>query len=129
MKNTGDYYDYYLKKNVLLLSDIFQKFIHTCAKYYKLDPCHYFSSLGLRDAMLKITGVEQEKILDIDIDLFIEKELRGGISCIIKRYAKANNEHVKNYDPTKPSKYITYLDMNNLYGWAMGGYLPYGGFK
>ena len=36
---------------------------------------------------------------------------------------------MKNHDPTKPLKYISYLDMNNLYGWAMGGYLPYGRFK
>ena len=35
---------------------------------------------------------------------------------------------MKNYNPKKPSKFITYLDMNNLYGWAMSGYLPYGGF-
>ena len=61
--------------------------------------------------------------------LFIEKGLRGGISYIAKRYAKANNKYMKNYDPTKPSIYISYLDMNNLYGWAMSGYLPYGGFK
>ena len=61
--------------------------------------------------------------------LFIEKGLRGGISYIAKRYAKANNKYMKDYDPTKPSKYISYLDMNNLYGWAMSGYLPYGRFK
>ena len=61
--------------------------------------------------------------------LFIEKGLRGGISYIAKRYSEANNKYMKNYDPTKPSKYITYLDMNSLYGWAMSGYLPYGGFK
>ena len=61
--------------------------------------------------------------------LFIEERLRGGISYIAKRYAKANNKYMKDYDPTKPSKYISYLDMNNLYGWAMSGYLPYGGFK
>ena len=61
--------------------------------------------------------------------LFLEKGLRGGISYIAKRYAKANNKYMKNYDPTKPSIYISYLDMNNLYGWAMSGYLPYGGFK
>ena len=36
---------------------------------------------------------------------------------------------MKDYDPKKPSKFITNLDMNNLYGWAMSGYLPYGGFK
>ena len=61
--------------------------------------------------------------------LFIEKGLRGGISYIAKRYAKANNKYMKDYDPKKPSKFITYLDMNNLYGWVMSGYLPYGGFK
>ena len=66
---------------------------------------------------------------DIDMYLFIEKGLRGGISYIAKRYAKANNKYMKDYDPKKPSKFITYLDMNNLYGWAMSSYLPYGGFK
>ena len=79
--------------------------------------------------MLKMTGIKLEKISDIDKYLFIEKGLRGGISYIAKRYAKANNKYMKDYDPKKPSKFITYLDMNNLYGWAMSGYLPYGGFK
>ena len=61
--------------------------------------------------------------------LFIEKGLRGGISYIENRYAEANNKQMKNYDPKRPSKFITYLDMNNLYGWAMSSYLPYGRFK
>ena len=74
--------------------------------------------------MLKITGLELKKFSDIDMYLFIEKRLRGGISYIAKRYAKANNKYMKNYDPTKPSKYIMYLDINNLYGWTMNGYLP-----
>ena len=76
-----------------------------------------------------MTGMRLEQIVDIDMYWFIEKELRGVISSIAKRYAKANNKYMKNYDPTKPSIYISYLDMNNLYGWAMSGYLPYGGFK
>ena len=126
----GDYHDHYLKKDVLLLADIFEKFIDKCLKFYGLVPYHYFSSPGLSwDAMLKMTGVKLEKISDIDKYLFIEKGLRGGISYIAKRYAKANNKYMKDYDPKKPSKFITYLDMNNLYGWAMSGYLPYGGFK
>ena len=61
--------------------------------------------------------------------LFTEKELGGGICYIAKRYAKANKKYMKNHDPKKPSKFITYLDMNNLYCWAMNGYLPDGGFK
>ena len=96
---------------------LFQKFIDTCLKFCRLDPCHYFSSPGLSwDAMLKMTGMRLEKIVDIDMYLFIEKGLRGGISYIAKRYAKANNKYTKNYDPKKPSKFITYLDISNLYG-------------
>ena len=93
MKNMGDYHDHYLKKDVLLLADVFEKFIKTCLKYYELDPCHYFSSPGLSwDAILKMTGVKLEKISDIDKYLLIEKGSRGGISDIAKRYAKANNK-------------------------------------
>ena len=105
------------KKDVLLLADVFEKFIDTCLKFYGLDPCHYFSSPGLSwDAMLKMTDVKLEKISDIDKYLFIEKGLRGGISYIAKRYAKANNKYIKVYGLKEPSKFITHLDMNNLYG-------------
>ena len=80
-KNMGDYHDYYLKEDVLLLADVFEKFIDICLKYFGLDPCHYFSSPGLSwDAMSKMTGKKLEKISDIDKYLFIEKGLRGGIS-------------------------------------------------
>ena len=60
--------------------------------------------------MLKMTGRELEEILDIDMYLFIEKGLRGGISYIAKKYAKANNKYMKNYETKKLSKYISYLD-------------------
>ena len=130
MKNMGNYHDHYLKKDVLLLADVYEKFIDTCLKYYGLDPCHYFSSPGLSwDAMLKMTGIELEKISDIDQYLFIERGLRGGISYIAKRHSKANNKCCPDYDKNKPSLFISYLDMNNLYGWAMNEYLPYGGFE
>ena len=79
--------------------------------------------------MSKMTDIELEKISDIDKHLYIEKGLRGGISCIDKRYAKANNKYLNDYDPKKPSTFITYLDMNNLCGWAMCEYLPYRSFK
>ena len=102
MKNMGDYHDHYLKKDVLLLADVFEKIIDTCLKLYKLNPCHYFSSPGLSwDAMLKMTGMKLEKMVDIDIYLFIEKGLRGGISYIAKGYSKSNNKYMKNYDPKK----------------------------
>ena len=89
MKNIDDYHDHYFKKDVLLLADVFEKFISTCLKFYELDPCHYFSSPGLScDAILKMTGVKVEKIFDIDMYLFIEKGLKGGISYIAKTYSK-----------------------------------------
>ena len=117
MKNMGDYDDHYLEKNVFLLADVFEKFIDTCLKFYKLDPCHYFSSPGLSwDAMLKMTDIKLEKNSDIDMHLFTEKGLRGGISCIAKRYSEANNKYMKNYNSTIPSNIIEYLDLNNFYG-------------
>ena len=77
-------------------------------KYYGLDPCHHFTSLGLSwDAMLKMTGIKLEKISDIDMYLFIEKRTRGGASYIAKRYAKANINYMDDYDPEKPSTFIT----------------------
>ena len=96
----GDYHDHYLEKYVLLLAGVFEKFIDTCLKFYRLDPCHYFSSPGLSwDAMLKMTGVRLEKIVNINMYLFIEKGLKEGISNIAKSYAKANNKYMKGSDP------------------------------
>ena len=86
IKTLGEYHDLYLKTDVLLLCDVFEKFINTCLNYYGLDSCRYFDSLGLSwDAMLKMTGIELELISDLDIHLFIEKGARGGISYIAKR--------------------------------------------
>ena len=83
----GNYHDNYLKKDVLLLANVFEKFIAACLKFYRLDPCHYFSSPGLVwNAMLKMTGIKLEKISDIDKYLFIEQGFREGISCICKIY-------------------------------------------
>ena len=93
IKNMGDYHDHYLKKDVLLLVDVFEKFISTCIKHYELDPYHYFSSPGLSwDAMLKMADVKLEKISGTEKYLFIEKGSRVGISYFSKRYAKANNK-------------------------------------
>ena len=130
LKTMGDYHDLYLKSDTLLLADIFENFRKTCLQYYKLDPCHYFSSPGLSwDAMLKMTKVKLELITGIDMFQFIEKGLRGGTSYIANRFSEANNKYMENFNESKPSKYIMYLDANNLYGWAMSQYLPTGKFK
>ena len=73
--------------------------------------------------MLKMTGAELEIISDIDMHLFIEKGIRGGISYIAKRHSKANNKYMESHHSSKKSKYISYLDANNLFGWTMSQYL------
>ena len=75
--------------------------------------------------MLKMTGIEFEKISDIDKYLLIGKGTRGGVSYIAKRYAKANNKYINDYNSEEPSTFITYLDKNNLHGWTIREYLPY----
>ena len=78
----GQYHDLYLKSDVMLLADVFEKFRKTCLKCYKLDPCYYFTSPGLSwDAIIKKTGVKLELISDIDKFQFIEEGIRGG--CFI----------------------------------------------
>ena len=130
LSSMGEYHDLYLKSDILLLADVFENFRKACQQYYELDPAHYFTSPGLSwDAMLKMTNIELELISDVDMFQFIEKGMRGGISYIANRYGKANNKYMKNYNPEEASKYIMYLDANNLYGWAMSQYLPTGGFK
>ena len=119
IRNLGEYHDLYLKTDVLLLRDVFEKFIKACLEYYCLDPSHCFSSPGLSwDAMLKMTGIKLEVISNIDIHLFIEKRMRGRISYISKRYSKSDDNNT-----------IMYWDANKLYGWAMIQSLPVSDFK
>ena len=125
-----DYHDLYLKSDVLLLADVFENFRKTCLKHYKLDPAHYYTSPGLAwDACLKETGQQLELLHDYDMLMMFERGIRGGMTHISKRYSEANNKYMKDYNPDKPSKYIQYLDANNLYGWGMSQSLPTHGFK
>ena len=129
-RTLGDYTDLYSRPDVLLLADVFENFRKMCQKQYGLDPAHYYTSPGLSwDALLKKTRVELELLTDYDQHLFIEKGMRGGISMVSKRHARANNPAVEGYDPEKSNSHILYLDANNLYGWAMSQPLPTGGFQ
>ena len=103
----------------MLLCDVFEKFISVCMEDYGLDPSHHISSPGLSwDAMLKMTDVKLEKIDNIVVHLFLEREMKGGVSYISKRYSKSD------YNTE-----IMYWDANNLYGWTMIQDLPYSCFR
>ena len=138
-KNMLDYHNIYLASDVLLLSDIWSNFKDTCYRIYKLDASYYYTAPSLSwDAFLKHITEEYkskgkefqiELLTDMDMYLMWESAIRGGLSQISKRYAKANNKYMKDYDETKDDEYIVYLDANNLYGYGMSSYLPIGGFK
>ncbi len=124
-KTMRDYHDLYLKTDVLLLTDIMSEFRGMCKKVYDLEALHFYTAPGLAwNAMLKITKVELDLILDPDMYLMVESGIRGGISSIMKRYAKANHKYLKEHDPQRPNVFIEYLDANNLYGWPMIRELP-----
>ena len=131
MKTFKEYHELYNITDVLLLADVFENFRELCLKIYGLDPVYYFTAPGLAwDACLKITGIELELLSETNMLLMFEKGIRGGISIISNRYGRANNKYMqKGYNKNIPSKYLMYLDENNLYGCGMSMKLPTHGFK
>ena len=130
INNLGEYHDLYLKTDVLLLADVFEEFRNICSENYSLDPAWCYTSPGLSwDALLKHSKVKLELLTDPDMLLMFEKGIRGGISMISNRHGRANNKYMKEkFDSSQPSKFVPYLDANNLYGWAMMKPLPVGDF-
>ena len=121
----GDYHDFYLMADVCLLADIFESYRDRSLQIYKLDPAQYITAPGMSfDAFLKQTKVVIDLLSDENMVDLIEKGLCGGISMASHNYARANNKYLPDYDPSKPSNFIFYVDMNNLYGAAMKMQLP-----
>ena len=131
IRNMGEYHDLYLRTDVLLLANVFELFRRVCLENYVLDPSHFYTAPGLAwKACLKKTGVSLKLLMDPDMLLMFERGIRGGITQSVQRWAAANNPYMgSEYDPSKPTKYLQYLDANNLYGWAMSQPLPTGEFR
>ena len=127
MTTFGEFHDLYVLTDTLLLCDVFERFRDMTMKNYELDASHFYTSPGLAfQAALKMSGVSLDLITDPNIFNMVEKGNRGGISVISKKYSKANNEYLRDFDQMKERKHIMYLDANNLYGWAMSQPLPIG---
>ena len=130
IKNMGEFHDIYLISDTLLLADIMENYRHVCLEEFQLDPVHFVSGPSLSwHACLKLTNIEIQLITDSTIHDYIESGLRGGLSVICHRYARANNTRIKNYDSTKEACTLAYYDCNALYARAMCEAMPHSGFK
>ena len=128
IRNMGEYHDLYLRTDVVLLVNVFESFRRVCLENYGLDPSHFYPASAWK-ACLKKTSIRLELLLGPDMLLMFERGIRGGITQSVHRWAAANNPHMgSEYDKSKPTKYLQYLDANNLYGWVMSQPLPTGGF-
>ena len=130
MNSLGDCHNLYVQSDTVLLADVFENFRNKYIEIYEIHAAHLLFAPGLAlHACLKKTGMKLELLTDVDMLLMVEKGIRGGICHAIHRYAKANNKYMKNYDKSKESSYIQYLNANNLYGGAISQKLLVNGFK
>jgi hypothetical protein len=126
----ADYARLYCKSDVLQLADVWENFVQLGLEAFGLDPSYYVSLPGYSwDAMLKTTKVDIPLLTDKAMYEFFEKGVRGGVSTVTGRYARANNKHMTEYDPSKESSFISYVDANSLYPYAMKRKLPLGDFR
>ncbi|KAM7281372.1 uncharacterized protein ISCGN_005937, partial [Ixodes scapularis] len=129
-KSLGEYSDCYLKLDCLLLADVFQNFRKWTLDTYELDPLHYVSLPALSLACaLKQTGVKLELLDDVDVYLFIEAGLRGGIVQCAIRNTRANVPGTACFDPNTAVSQILDLDVNGLYASTMRQALPCADFR
>ena len=130
INDLGEYHDFYVNLDTCLLADVFQAFRKTIYKEYGLEPCHFFSIPGLAwSAALKVSDVKLDLLTNVDDYQFFEFGIRGGMCGVNRRFCKANNPNVKDFNVNKETVHLTYLDFNNLYGWAMNQLLPERDFK
>ena len=129
IRNLGEYHNFYVQNDTLLLANAFENFINMWINICELEPAKFLSAPGLGwQTPLKNTIEKLGLSADIDMLLMVEKGIRGGICDCIYRYTKINNKYMKEYDKNKESSYLQYWDVNNLFGCAMLQKLPINNF-
>ena len=126
----GDYDNFYLLTNVILLVDVFENFRDVCLQHYGLHSAHNYTSPGLYwQAAPKMTDVEMDLLIDFDQNLSIEERISGGMATISHWYTQTNSPGMENYDVSKCISYKMYMDASNLLGWVISQPLPISNFK
>ena len=129
-KTLGEYHDLYVQADTAQLPDVFENFRLLCLKEYQLDPAYFDPTHSLAfEGMLKITKAKMGLFTDINMVLMTEKGIRGGLTQVVKKNAIANNKCLPNYDKSKKTVSLQYLDANHLYRCAMNKTLPLNGYK
>jgi hypothetical protein len=132
IKTLGEYSDFYLLTDILILTDIFENFRDLCLDTLNLDAAYFMTAPGLAfEGMLKYTKIKLERLENYEMLLMLENGIRGGICQSVTRYAKANLPNINsiNYNKNKPHTYLSYFDCVNLYGKSMLSDLPYKDFE
>lgn len=98
-----------------MLPDVFEQFQTSCLNTYYLNPTHYYTLPSYTwDCMLEFTQVDIKQLADIDMIMFIERDIRGGLSRYSKRYANYN-KFTPSYNPLELSKFLIYDEITNQY--------------
>ena len=130
MKTIKYYHNVYIKCDVLLLANVFEKFRKSSSEKYGSCLVHYLSAPALTcDGMRNMMEVTTKHISDVDLYLFLSRSIGGGVYYISKRYNKINNNFLKSYDQILESKHNIYLEATNLHGYAKSKCLLTSGFK
>ena len=134
-KTVREYAMLYVCMDTLQLADILQETRHVYRTVHKLDMFQFYGLPGYTWAafQLHIRDSPHKPWLfkegEMDMVCFVVRAIRGGCAGTMLRYSHANHKFMDEYDKTKPSAYLLYLDANNLYGWSMSQDLPYGDFE
>ena len=131
-KSIKDFMMLYLKTDVLLSVDVFEKFRDMSLEYYEIDPCYIYSTPGLTWIyVLKYTDVKLKYYKESTVNFYdtIQHGIRGGLaSVLVDCHVKCKNKEI---DPeyTGRENYLNNLDFNSLYASAMVQALPTGEIK